>query len=75
MEEWRRHSTQSPIILKHDESNEYDLFDPLEFFGHWDNEGSAIFTNNGYTGQLIRIVCRGKCVVHFRVELDKTKVY
>lgn len=48
--EWRLHSVQSPIELKHDESNEYDHFDPLEFHGHWDKAGEAVFNNNGYTG-------------------------
>lgn len=50
VEEWRRHSVQSPIELRHDESNEYDNFEPLEFYGHWDAEGKTTFTNNGYTG-------------------------
>lgn len=49
--EWRLHSVQSPIELKHDESNEYDHFDPLEFHGHWDEAGEATFNNNGYTGR------------------------
>lgn len=52
IEQWRLHSVQSPIELKHEESNEYDHFDPLEFHGHWDNEGMATFTNNGYTATL-----------------------
>lgn len=50
VEDWRLQSVQSPIELKHENSNEYDHFDPLEFHGHWDNEGTATFTNNGYTG-------------------------
>jgi len=50
--DWRLQSVQSPIHLKHDESNEYDHFEPLEFHGHWDKEGSATFTNNGYTATL-----------------------
>lgn len=45
---------QSPIHLKHDESNEYDHFEQLEFHGHWDNEGTATFTNNGYTGKYLK---------------------
>ncbi|XP_017772110.1 PREDICTED: carbonic anhydrase 2 [Nicrophorus vespilloides] len=52
VEEWRLQSVQSPIELKHEESNAYDHFEPLEFHGHWDNEGTATFTNNGYTATL-----------------------
>ncbi|GLV42112.1 Carbonic anhydrase 3 [Carabus blaptoides fortunei] len=50
--EWRLQKVQSPIKLNHEDSNEYDHFEPLEFHGHWDNEGSATFTNNGYTATL-----------------------
>lgn len=52
VKEWRLHSVQSPIELKHEDSNEYDHFEPLEFHGHWDQEGDATFTNNGYTATL-----------------------
>lgn len=52
VEEWRLQSVQSPIELKHEDSNEYDHFDPLEFHGHWDDEGKAKIDNNGFTGNL-----------------------
>ncbi|XP_071051534.1 carbonic anhydrase 1-like isoform X2 [Onthophagus taurus] len=52
VEEWRLHGVQSPIELKHDETNEYDDFDPLLFHGHWDNEGEAMIVNNGYTATI-----------------------
>lgn len=52
VEEWRLQSVQSPIELKHEDSNEYDHFEPLEFHGHWNDEGIASFTNNGYTATL-----------------------
>lgn len=55
--EWRLHSVQSPIELKHDESNEYDHFEPLEFHGHWDKAGEATFNNNGYTGMYFLHLC------------------
>lgn len=47
--EWRLQKVQSPIELTHDETNEYDHFEPLEYHGHWDQGGKALFTNNGYT--------------------------
>ncbi|KAK9882176.1 hypothetical protein WA026_019690 [Henosepilachna vigintioctopunctata] len=50
--EWRLQKVQSPIKLTHDESNEYDHFEPLEFHGHWDKGGKATFKNNGYTATL-----------------------
>lgn len=50
--EWRLHKVQSPIVLKHDESNEYDHFAPLEYHGHWDEGGEATLTNNGFTGKI-----------------------
>lgn len=50
--EWRLQKVQSPIELKHEDSNEYDHFEPLEFHGHWDVKGSATFTNTGYTGMI-----------------------
>ena len=53
VEEWRLHSVQSPIALKHEESNEYDHFEPLEFHGHWDNDGEASIKNNGFTGMYV----------------------
>ncbi|GJQ69590.1 hypothetical protein Trydic_g6684, partial [Trypoxylus dichotomus] len=49
VEDWRLQKVQSPIALKHEDSNAYDNFDPLEFHGHWDDEGEASITNNGYT--------------------------
>ncbi|XP_065169340.1 carbonic anhydrase 2 isoform X2 [Atheta coriaria] len=52
VEEWRLQSVQSPIELKHEDSNEYDHFDPLEFHGHWDDEGKAKIDNNGFTATL-----------------------
>jgi hypothetical protein len=48
--EWRLHKVQSPILLKHDETNHYDHFEPLEFHGHWDQGGEATLSNNGFTG-------------------------
>ncbi|KAI4457349.1 carbonic anhydrase [Holotrichia oblita] len=53
VEDWRLQKVQSPIALKHEDSNEYDNFDPLEFHGHWDSEGDASFTNNGYTATVM----------------------
>lgn len=50
--EWRLQKVQSPISLTHDKSNEYDHFEPLEFHGHWDQGGQAVFNNNGYTATL-----------------------
>jgi len=50
--EWRLHKVQSPIVLKHDESNEYDHFEPLEYHGHWAKEGEATLSNNGFTATL-----------------------
>ncbi|XP_030747542.1 uncharacterized protein LOC115876014 isoform X1 [Sitophilus oryzae] len=47
--EWRLHKFQSPIELSHEESITHDHFDPLEFHGHWDNDGVATFTNTGKT--------------------------
>ncbi|XP_018569036.1 carbonic anhydrase 2 isoform X2 [Anoplophora glabripennis] len=52
VEEWRLHKFQSPIQLNHDESIHHDHFEPLEFHGHWDDEGEATFTNNGFTATL-----------------------
>ncbi|XP_018334982.1 carbonic anhydrase 2 [Agrilus planipennis] len=52
VEKWRLHKVQSPIELKHEESNECDHFEPLEFHGHWDVAGSGNLFNNGFTATL-----------------------
>lgn len=52
VEEWRLHKFQSPIQLNHEESIHHDHFEPLEFHGHWDDEGDATFANNGFTATL-----------------------
>ncbi|XP_044727248.1 carbonic anhydrase 2 isoform X2 [Chrysoperla carnea] len=45
-------SVQSPIAIEHERSRKHDHFDPLEFHGHWDNVGTATFTNTGTTAQV-----------------------
>jgi carbonic anhydrase len=43
-------------LLKHDETNHYDHFEPLEFHGHWDQGGEATLSNNGFTGMPFSIL-------------------
>ncbi|KAF7286221.1 carbonic anhydrase 3 [Rhynchophorus ferrugineus] len=52
VEEWRLHKFQSPIELSHKDSIHHDNFEPLELHGHWDDEGTATFTNTGKTAVL-----------------------
>lgn len=46
-------SVQSPIAIEHEQTTKHDHFDPLEFHGHWDDVGTAIFSHTGYTGKSI----------------------